>query len=198
MSKRIRNLSHRHNQQGALLILTLVILLVVSMLGMSTIDTSGLEMKMSSNSRTQQLAFEAAEYTLSWVENDIAVAGYFSPASITNVGCTAICFSPACSNGYCFGGANPEHWDNCTVGSGDEPYEDGALWADGSGKYKLLDIPNSDVVAKYIVEFGCYTRLSSASEKSEFNFTPMYRITAYTVSEGGKARAMLRSTIREI
>ena len=47
-------------QKGALILLTLLILLVISMLGMSSVDSTGLEMKMSSNSREQQQAFEAA------------------------------------------------------------------------------------------------------------------------------------------
>jgi type IV pilus assembly protein PilX len=196
---------HPYKQKGALLILTLLILLVVSVLGMASIDSTGLEMKMSSNSRAQQQAFEAAEYTLSWVENDIVANGYFSVASIKNeTGCDDVCFSDACTNGYCFSGyfgTNPatEHAD-CRVfdDDGPEPYESAALWADGSGKHRTLDIPNVDITAKYIIEFWCYTALDQAAEKDQFNYTPMYRITAFTVGEGGKARAMLRSTIREI
>src|SRR5687768_3438849 len=105
MSLFILESSHLHKQKGALLILTLLILLVVSVLGMASIDSTGLEMKMSSNSRAQQQAFEAAEYTLSWVEDDIAANGYFSPASYKGEsGCGNVCFSAACTNGYCFSG----------------------------------------------------------------------------------------------
>src|SRR5690606_977331 len=108
--------------RGALILVTLIILLVVTVLGMSSVDSSGLEMQMSSNSRLQQQTFEAAEYTLSWVENNLAQSGYFSLASITNdvagLGgegvCGAICFSGACNNGYCFNGS----------------YSPGAAWSD--------------------------------------------------------------------
>lgn len=189
-------------QKGALLILTLLIVLIVTVLGMAAIDSTNLEMKMSSNSRAQQQAFEAAEYTLSWVENDIVANGYFPAESIQNLaGCDDVCFSASCTNGYCFSGSFPEHWDNCRVIADDttpEPYEDPTLWADGSGRHRTLDIPNVAITTKYIVEFWCYTAFDPEAEKAADNYTPMYRITAYAVGEDGKARTMLRSVIREI
>ncbi len=188
-------------QQGALIILTLLILLVVSILGMATIDSSGLEMKMSSNSRMQQEAFEAAEYTLSWVENEIVTSGYFSTESIKNqTGCGNICFSSLCNNGYCFSGSDVSNIETCNpVTTTTEPYERNSLWADGSGQFQTLEIPNSDITAKFIIEFWCYTALNSEFEITVIgNSAPMYRITALAVGEGGKARAMLRSTIKQI
>ena len=57
----------KSKQKGALMVVVLIMLVIISMLGMSTIGTSSLEMQMSINSRDQQASFEAAEYTLSWV-----------------------------------------------------------------------------------------------------------------------------------
>ncbi len=195
-----RTLQRRTRQQGALIILTLLILLVISILGMATIDSSGLEMKMSSNSRIQQEAFEAAEYTLSWVENDIVTSGYFSDESVRNIsGCGNVCFSDLCGNGYCFSGSFVDDIQKCVpVTTPTEPYERASLWADGSGQFRTLDIPNSDITAKYIVEFWCYTAANSEFAKDGANFARTYRITAFAVGEGGKARAMLRSTIKQI
>jgi len=178
----------------------LLILMIVSMLGMASIDSTGLEMKMSSNSRNQQMAFEAAEYTLSWVENDIAESGYFSDDSINNnvPACGAVCFSPGCTNGYCFQGTNPSVMA-CQVGTqATDFYETAAIWTTGASTHRTLDIPNSDITAKYIVEFWCYTSRDPAAEMNDTtNYTAMYRITAFTEGEGGKARAMLRSTIKQ-
>lgn len=202
-----RKLPKSRKEQGALLILTLLILLVVSMLGMAAIDSTGLEMKMASNSRLQQEAFEAAEYTLSWVENDIATSGYFSQESVTNVtGCNSICFNSTCTNGYCFSGDHAEGTPGPFPTANDcrplnvsatEPYADSTIWAT-AGNYKTVPIPNSNITAKYVVEFWCYTAKYDDFEMKDTNFTRMYRITAYAVGEDGKARAMLRSTIREI
>jgi type IV pilus assembly protein PilX len=193
-----RKLPQSRKEQGALIILTLLILMVVSMLGMASIDSTGLEMKMSSNSRNQQMAFEAAEYTLSWVENDLAESGYFSTESITNgSSCGAVCFSSSCTNGYCFTGISPDSWSACQVGAGaTEPYEDEATWS-AAASHRTLNIPNSDITAKYIIEFWCYASRVPGEELSDLNKTPVYRITAYTEGEGGKARAMLRSTVKQ-
>lgn len=51
-----------HKQQsGTALILSLVFLLILTMLGLSSVRTTILEEKMTSNMRDQQIAFEAAE-----------------------------------------------------------------------------------------------------------------------------------------
>lgn len=198
MNNTARKLPRRSKQQGALIILTLLILIVVSMLGMSAIDSTGLEMKMSSNSRLQQEAFEAAEYTLSWVENNIKESGYFSAVSINNqTGCGSVCFSASCTNGYCFQG-NVGDWGTCHTGTQTtEFYEDATVWSTAA-KHKTLDIENTDITASYIIEFWCYTARQPDAPIDAGNFTHMYRITAYAVGEGGKARAMLRSVIKQI
>jgi type IV pilus assembly protein PilX len=198
MRNRDRKLPQRNKERGALLILTLLILLVVSMLGMAAIDSTGLEMKMASNSRLQQEAFEAAEYTLSWVENDMATTGYFSTTSITNAaGCGNVCFVPnTCTKGYCFYGTDAGTYDTCTTTVA-EPFTDSTIWSTAT-KHKTLSIPNSDITAKYIIEFWCYIAKNKTAEMtSAATSARVYRITAYAVGEGGKARAMLRSTIRE-
>ena len=197
------------NQKGALILLTLLILLVISMLGMSSVDSTGLEMKMSSNSREQQQAFEAAEYTLSWVENALATTGYFSTPSVTNdvdgdAGnglCGAVCFSSIGTNGYYFNGditpySDPGAWDTCALlPPATEPYADPVTWST-SDRHRTLVIPNSDIVAKYIIEYWCYTA-PNAGVLDAANNKRMYRITAYTVGESGRARVMLRSTVME-
>jgi len=186
-------------QQGALILVTLIILLVISMLGMSAVDSTGLEMQMSSNSRLQQQTFEAAEYTLSWVENNLATTGYFSKASITNntndtAGegfCGTVCFSSACTNGYCFNGTYTPGalWNTCALGvPATEPNADAGLWADGSGKHRTMAI-----------EFSCYTAKDPAQDINLVgNQARVYKITAYVVGEGGRARVMLRSAVADI
>lgn len=195
-------------QRGALLLATLLILMVISILAMSSVDTTGLEMQMSSNSRLQQQTFEAAEYTLSWAENSIKAGGYFTDASLTNDvsnaagngACGTTCFSSACTNGYCFNGnyAPGDDWDECELTiPATEPYADPDIWEDDSDKHQTLTIPNSTMTAKYIVEFMCYTARDTTMPMDDDNHTPMYRVTAFVVSEGSRARVMLRSTVKE-
>jgi len=209
MNRRMGQTGFRKSQQGALILVTLLILLIVSMLGMSSVDSTGLEMQMSSNSRLQQQAFEAAEYTLSWVENDLVTRGYFSTSSVTNnvdgdagePACGALCFTDDCTGGYCFHGtyAPGDLWSACVVGlPAVEPNANAALWADGSGKFLTVVVPNSGVTAKYIIEFMCYTAKDPTKDITEVgNQGRMYRITTYVVGEGGRARVMLRSVVVE-
>ena len=59
------------NQTGSALIVSLSILLVLTILGVSAMRTTSLEEKMAGNSRDAQLAFEAAEAALREAEDFI-------------------------------------------------------------------------------------------------------------------------------
>ncbi|MGB0467586.1 MAG: pilus assembly PilX family protein [Pontibacterium sp.] len=56
-------------QQGSLLLVTLIILLIMTLTGMAGIEVTGLEEKMAANMRDRQVAFETAEATLLQAEN---------------------------------------------------------------------------------------------------------------------------------
>lgn len=188
-------------QKGVLMVVTLIMLLVITMLGMATVDTSGLEMRMASNSRQQQQVFEAAEYTLSWVENNIRTNGYFSDTQLGNTSCGSTCFSSACTNGYCFNGTYNTSTLACTLTvPATEPAANAAIWTTGSGKHRTLVIPNTGLTTKYIIEHWCFTSRDSSLPKDTNNAlnAHVYRITALATGEDGRARVMLRSTIRAI
>lgn len=184
-------------QRGALLVITLIMLVIISMLGMSTMGTTGLEMQMANNSRDQQASFEAAEYTLSWVENNIQETS-FTNANLTNSNCGSICFDSTCTNGYCFRGDDADAWNQCALDdSNPDPYTEPGIWSN-SNFHRTLTIPNTTITAKYIIEFRCYTALDPTLQMDVTNFTRVFRISAYTVGEGGRARTMLRSTMKEL
>jgi len=71
-------------QRGVALIITLLLLLVITILGVTAIQSSMLEEKMTSNLRDRSLAFHAAESALR--------AGESSIASLPS--------TPACANGF--------------------------------------------------------------------------------------------------
>jgi type IV pilus assembly protein PilX len=164
------------------------------MLGIATVDTSGLEMRMASNSRDHQFAFEAAEHALSFLEDQISLTG-FSNQSLANQSCGSVCFESSCSGGYCFNGSQPLEWNNCRLNAMvTEPYESELLWRDQSGFHQSLALDRINV--KYIVEFRCYTSLDDAVPMSATNFTQVYRITVFASGPAGRGRAMLRSTLK--
>lgn len=58
-SRRQRSRSHR--QRGAVLIVALVVLIILTLLGVSTMSSSGLELRMSGNFLEKAVSFENAE-----------------------------------------------------------------------------------------------------------------------------------------
>ena len=66
----------KHAQRGTALVMTLVILLLLTMLGITAINTSTLEERMAGNTKDQNLSFQAAETVLraaeAWVQSTTA------------------------------------------------------------------------------------------------------------------------------
>lgn len=63
-------LARRTHQRGAVLVVSLVLLVALTLLGISTMNTSQLEEKMAANSQEMGHAFQAAETALSQAFND--------------------------------------------------------------------------------------------------------------------------------
>ena len=121
-----------HRQSGAALIVGLVLMLVLTILGISGMNTATLELTMASNSQSQQAAFQAAETGI-----DIPMAtgafttvaptalpltalgdGSYSTRSVTT--CTATTPVPdiAFSMGTGSGTVQAFHFDIVSVGTG--------------------------------------------------------------------------------
>lgn len=73
----------RRQQRGMALFLSLVILLIITILGVSGLQTTTLEERMATNARDRDLAFQAAEAALRDAERflQVAVLGDFSNAN---------------------------------------------------------------------------------------------------------------------
>jgi type IV pilus assembly protein PilX len=90
-------------QTGAILVVSLIMLLVMTLMGLSGMQTTSLQEKMSSNMRDQNIAFQAAESVLRDAEADIVSSGRVSGLTgMTN----------DCSSGLCYGGQNGISVDN--------------------------------------------------------------------------------------
>ncbi len=74
----------RNNQQGSALVLSLVILLVMTLLGITAMNTSVLEEKMAANDRHQKLAFQNAESGLSQAEQTLLDTDWYGPEGLSN------------------------------------------------------------------------------------------------------------------
>ena len=91
--------------QGSVLLVTLVLLLIMTVAGVTAIRMTSLEEKMSGNYLNQQMAFRAAEAALLEAENHIA-----------NTVFTLAEFKNDCDGGYCFGGSDASDTSSCAAG----------------------------------------------------------------------------------
>lgn len=90
-----------HKQRGAVLIVSLVILLVLTMLGVQGMQTSTLEEKMAGNFRDKKLAFEAAEAALKAAEGVLNLSS--TPPIANSSGSNGVyTFASATINSYSF------------------------------------------------------------------------------------------------
>lgn len=186
-------------QSGAVLIAALIILVVLTLFGIASMDTTGIEMKMANNAGDQQQAFESAEYILNAVENDFIRKNSLD-AQIKSSCAGSNCFNSTCSNGYCFFGTESSHWSNCRPNAATaaaNPWEIGSSW-DNSKSIALVPAPGAETKVRYMVEFRCYVPNDPTIELSEANATKLFRITAYVIGPGKKGRVMLQSTVKQL
>ncbi len=180
-----------NRQKGAVLAVSLIILLVMTIIGLQGMSSTTLEERMSRNYRDSQLSFQAAETALRDAETYVQTT-LFSMAN----------YDASCTNGLCFNGTSSAcpavapatpHWVGTTV------------WSD-STKYKVYSGTITGVVAKpkYIVEFRCYVQADpsqpapSSTPGTTSEWAEMYRITALGFGATNTSRTMLQSTYKKL
>ena len=188
--KRYRYIGHPQIQvqQGMVLVAALVILLALTLIGVSAMGTSTLEERMSSNDRDRQIAFQAAELALRNGEREV------------EAGITATSFDNTCTKGLCdcYTAATRKCRDN---GSTLEYWEDGINWTDANRHRETASLTiEASSPPKYIIEFMGYVMPDAApvgySPGPNQGDPEMYRITALAVGQTPAARVMLQSTYR--
>lgn len=68
-------LTHRSRQRGVVLVISLLLLLVLTMLGLAATRGTTLEQRMTTNQNDQEVAFQAAEAALRAGESQLSSAG---------------------------------------------------------------------------------------------------------------------------
>lgn len=71
-----------HQQQGAVLAVALILLLVITVIGVSTFQATGLEEKMAANAQFKSIAFQGSESAIAETWNDLS---YLSDALTKSV-----------------------------------------------------------------------------------------------------------------
>jgi len=190
------------SQQGAVLIVSLVILLVLTILGVSAMRGSALEGKIASNYRLEQLITQAAEAAL--LEGERLIEGTDIKSLVSDI----------CVNGYC----TSRKTDTNYVASIGKSCADVAhleeRWALPNGCSGNLDVWNtagrsidysssnleltSQVKAKYIVEYlGLVGAAADCSPVPVPACPEMYRVTTLASDLSDKGRVLIQTTYQK-
>lgn len=163
-----------NNEHGAVLVAGLMILVILSLLGITTMQTSTIEEKMSNNMGQRQLAFQSAEAALRVAESRLAGLG--------GIDSTLPIMTPAAV------GATPL-WETAGrwTSTNSEEISDGS---DG------LDIDGVAAQPRYIVEL--LQEIPTGDEvldaDAEVDTETMYRVTARGVGGINAAEVILQIT----
>lgn len=167
------------SQHGAVLIVSLLILMVLTLLGVTGMRNTMLEEKMAGNSRDIQLAFNAAEAALRQAES------YLQKASLP----AFVAYDGTNTGGYYQ--SDTTIWKNI----------DWSSVHDGSGTGMVLSTGTAAIPgvaaqpAVYIEEMPAVTSGGSLEAGVALDFG-MYRITARGVGGSDTAVAILQATFR--
>lgn len=201
-------------QQGATLIVALVLLAIVTIVGVAGMRGTNLEMKMIASARDRAIAFEAAEAALRSVEQK-----FFDLKDLPDLVKVTDVFSEDCvsgDQGYCFRGVfdKADPYGTCSIYNpafkGKPFWEDETIWDNASvTEVVTVAIPDGgtkNITTQYIVEFMCFAlkdEIPSAIQDDVNNNTaspqthmPMYRITALAEGLGGRSRVMAQSMVK--
>jgi type IV pilus assembly protein PilX len=167
------------NQKGVALFMSLVMLLILTILGLSSVQTTTLQERMSRNSRDSNLAFQAAESALRDGEDILE-------------GLNALTLFDAGTKGYFFEkdpGLDP-NWRDVT-------------WADGGGNYvtgttNINSVPSQPKFilehVKAVISDADALNLDNIGQDTGSGRTQIFRVTAYATGGTDAARIMLQAT----
>lgn len=193
----MQSFNTQHKNNGATLIISLVILAVLTVVGVASMQNSGLELKMISSAHDRSVAFEAAEAAILRIEENLTnnpppYESHYSDCAGNN------CFAPDCTGGLCFDGTFNvgSEREQCYVANANDASKSD-FWNDqtldvwnNANKHQTMAIAGLNTPVKYIVEFLCFANVglevgagfSTAGESlltsENENYRPLYRITA--------------------
>ena len=179
----------KHNQSGIALFMSLIMLLIITVLGLSSVQTTSLQERMARNARDSNLAFLAAESALKDAAKLIESLDSLEAAlGIPPGGCQN---SPEAADGYYYSKAYNcrQNWEAID-------------WVEGTGSIEALtDVEGVFAQPRYIIEhvktlsaFEDRLNLTNIGEELGAGRVQVFRVTAYGTGGTQSARAMIQST----
>jgi type IV pilus assembly protein PilX len=140
------------SQSGVVLVVSLIMLLLLTLIGLSAMQSTGLEERMAGNMRDRNLAFQAAEAGLRDAEQYLeSGAGPFNPLNLS-AGPFKNTVAPLCVSGLC-PVTNPTQWS--VLSDADWPLRGKAYggWQAGVGVAVPPAFPGVVAQPRYVIEF---------------------------------------------
>ena len=185
-----QNKTSYNQQRGATLIVALIILLLVTILGISSIRTATVEERMAASTRDKDIALQAAEAALVSAETYLATLA------------NAAAFNDSCSNGLCTplaSLANGERWENEALCSGKGIWDCGSqavastVFSDTGTVYAKPPRYFIELLTEYEPQGDNINAYNYGSEITNTQIT-VFRITALGYGGTEDAKVVLQST----
>lgn len=189
----------RGKQNGAVMVISLLILLVLTLLGITGMTTTTMEERMAGNERDRQIAFQAAEAALRAGERFIVQTNFTNlPADPYNPS-GGDDFATDCQSGKAAGLCGP-----ASPGD-DDVWEDANLdvWTT-QNRHRSYSFGGSTEIAtqpRYIIEY-MGPKVVAPNTAATCAATPstcpqIYRVTAYGTGATNNSRVMLQSMFQK-
>ena len=174
-------LNARRKQTGVALFISLVLLLILTIIGVSSVQTTSLEMRMSRNDHDTLLAFQAAESALRDAEADLEA-----------VASTAV-----------FDDTNGK-WDVADLGEEDN-WRTPGIWTGTNSLEAANAVDGTAAPARYIIEhLGAVVRqenahlITNVGDSTAGDRVEVFRITARGIGGTVNAQVLLQTTYGRI
>lgn len=185
------NLSAMPRQRGVVLVVAMILLVIISLLGISAIRTVALEEKMGAAAYDRGLAFQAAESALRVAEEDLLDRASGTKPAKSDGNCTPATLIAKAVKGYI-----SQTDIDCNENWVADPTVTAALWT----KYAKEAVASNNMGTlagdppTYIIEYltgeaPCEPRDPTSTNK----FCHQFRITAKASPGAGRADVMLQS-----
>lgn len=211
MSNSHKNITYSFlgQQQGAALVVSLILLSVISVMAIASSNRVSVDMKVVGSLKERGVAFQAAEAALAKVEQ--ALASSPPPVEMLWSTCAAgACYTPTCDGGLCFTGTYlpGDARFTCSTQPEVSVVEPVPVWRDpvlnvweNPSRHRTITVDSVNTDVKYIVEFMCYVRKNALTNfdgepENVNNGVPLFRITALAESDGSRAAVALQSTYK--
>ena len=183
MAKKVTTqLKIESHQRGVALFLSLVLLMIITVLGISSVQTTTMQERMARNARDTNLAFQSAESAIKDAETLIETFNSLTAYDAADANANGLYYETDYN-------AAP-NWSN-------------VVWSDANGGYITAptDIDGVSDSSKYIIEFVTAVvadedrlNLSNIGQDTGSGRTQVFRVTVYGTGGTNTTHVMIQST----